>query len=52
MFIGVMFDPADGVGGSVLFNGVAIDLFVIDTDESFFCFDFKDTYLTLKLPCS
>ena len=52
VFIGVMFDPADGVGGSVLFIGVAIDLFVIDTDESFFCFDFKDTYLTLKLPCS
>ena len=34
MFIGVMFDPADEVGGSVLFIGVAIDLFIIDTDES------------------
>ena len=33
MFIGVMLDPADGGGGSVLFIGVAIDLFIIDTDE-------------------
>ena len=34
MFTGVMFDPADGVGGNVLFIGVAIDQFIIDTDES------------------
>ena len=34
MFIGVMFDPADEVGGSILFIGVAIDLFIIDTVES------------------
>ena len=34
MFIGVIFDPGDGVGDSVLLIGVAIDLFIIDTDES------------------
>ena len=34
MFIGVIFDAADGVGGSVLLIGVAVDLFIIDIDES------------------
>ena len=33
MFIGVVFEPADKVGGSVLFIGVAIDLFIIDTES-------------------
>ena len=35
MFIGVMFDLADGVGGSVLFIGVAIVLFIIDTESHY-----------------
>ena len=34
MLIGAMFDPVDGVGGSALFIGVVIDLFIVVTDES------------------